>query len=83
MQQVHGGPGVPGRLDEMGDRDVLRPPRPGGEEIGVPSARRGRCSFDRGRVLDLLGVQWGNSSTPDGVMKHLKPKTPASCNASP
>ena len=28
-------------------------------------------------------VQWGNSSTPDGVMKHLKPKTPASCNASP
>ena len=51
VQQVHRRPGVPGRLDQVRDRDVLRAARPGGEEVGVvPSVRR-RSPLDRGRVL--------------------------------
>ena len=59
VQQVHRRPGVPGRLDELRDRHVLRAARPGGEEVGVvPSVRR-RSPLDRGRVL--------------GVDDHLRP----------
>ena len=61
MQQVHGRTGVPGRLDELRDREVLDAARAGGEEVGVlATARRRRL---RQRVA-VLGVHDHHGAEP-------------------
>jgi hypothetical protein len=51
VQYVRPRPSPPGRLDDLGDGDVLRAARARGQVVAVPLAVRGWRAVDRVRVL--------------------------------